>query len=102
MKVTEKLTEAELAERLDDVLDRASKGEEFAIERDGEVIAVIRPLAPGEAAAAVTTASAYRGTTWEEFTSRVRNLDPPGDGFADDLEAIQASQGVVEMPEWPD
>lgn len=102
MKVTDKLTEAELASRLDEVLDRTSQGEEFAIERDGEVIAVIRPLTPSETVAASTTASEHRGTTWEEFTSRTRNLDPPGDGFADDLEAIQASQGVVEMPEWPD
>lgn len=43
MKVKDKLTEAALADRLDEVLDRASQGEEFAIERDGEVIAIIRP-----------------------------------------------------------
>jgi antitoxin (DNA-binding transcriptional repressor) of toxin-antitoxin stability system len=46
MKVTDKLTEAELAERLDEVLDRASQGEEFAIECDGDVIAVIWPPTP--------------------------------------------------------
>jgi hypothetical protein len=38
----------------------------------------------------------------DELIARIGNLKMPGDGFADDLEAIQAEQGVVEFPEWPD
>ncbi len=44
IKVLNRLTEVELVERLDGVLDRASQGEEFAIERDGEVFAILGPL----------------------------------------------------------
>jgi antitoxin (DNA-binding transcriptional repressor) of toxin-antitoxin stability system len=107
MNVTNKLTEKEFAERLDEVLDRVSQGEEFVIERDGEVLAVIRPLPSraqpnGETAAASVPAIETPGTTWEEFTARVGDLQLPGDGFADDLEAIQVAQGIAEVPEWPD
>ncbi len=93
MKVTDKLTEAALAERLDEVLDRASQGEEFAIERDGEVIAVIRPPAP----------NAQLGITWGEFVAKYPDLPRPDDRFADDLEAILAERELIsDGPEWPD
>jgi hypothetical protein len=82
MKVAVKLTEAALAERLDEVMDRASQGEVFAIERDGEVIALIRPPA----------SSAQPGITWGEFVAKYRDLPRPDDRFADDLEAILAEQ----------
>lgn len=42
------------------------------------------------------------GITWSEFIARVGDLKMPGDGFADDLEAVQAEQGIAEMPKWPD
>lgn len=42
------------------------------------------------------------GTTWSESVAKVDDLKMPGDGFADDLEAIQAEQGLAEMPEWPE
>jgi len=44
---------------------------------------------------------AQQGTTWGGFVAKVRNLRTPGDGFADDREAIQAAQGIAELPEWP-
>jgi antitoxin (DNA-binding transcriptional repressor) of toxin-antitoxin stability system len=91
MKVTDKLTEAALAERLDEMLERASQGEEFAIERDGEVIATIGPP------------SVQLGITWGEFVAKYRDLPRPDPGFADDLEAIQAEQPpMTAPPEWPD
>ena len=93
MKVTDKLTEAEFAERLDDVLDRASQGEEFAIERDGEVIALVRPPAP----------SAQPSITWGEFVAKYPDFPAPDDRFADDLEAILAERKLLtDGPEWPD
>jgi antitoxin (DNA-binding transcriptional repressor) of toxin-antitoxin stability system len=85
MKITDKLTEAALAERLDEVLDRASQGEAFAIERDGEVIAVIGPPTP----------SAQPGITWGEFVAKYRDLPRPDDRFADDLEAILAERNKM-------
>lgn len=85
------ITATQLAMGLSGILNRVrDRGERFVVQRNGETVAAIIP------------ATEQPGTTWDEFTSRVRNLDPPGDGFADDLEAIQASQGVAEMPEWPD
>lgn len=126
MMVAEKLTVAELAVGLTDVLERVRVGEQFAIERDGEVIAVISsPLTTPEIAWDEFVAG-YRkrikpdnrfsdeeesgcnpphhkpGITVADLVARVGNLQMPGDGFADDLEAIQAAQGVAEMPEWPD
>jgi antitoxin (DNA-binding transcriptional repressor) of toxin-antitoxin stability system len=93
MKVTDKLTEAELAERLDEVLDRASQGEEFAVERDGEVIALIRP----------PTSNAQPRITWGEFVAKYRDLPKPDDRFADDLEQILAEREMMtDAPEWPD
>jgi prevent-host-death family protein len=86
-----KLTATELAKRLSDVLDRVRyRGERFVVERNGEPVATIAPAAPPV------------GITVEEFVARVGDLRMPGDGFADDLEAIQALQGVAEGPEWPD
>ena len=123
MKVLNTLTEAELAERLDEVLDRASQGEEFAIERDGEAIAVIRTPTPrgitwGEFVAryrefprsddrfvddleAILAERDRPGITARELIAQVGNLKFPGGGFADALEAAQAAQPPAEMPEWP-
>lgn len=87
MKVAETLTEAAFAERLDELLDRASRGEEFALERDGEVFAIVGPP-PG-------TSAVTRGESVAKYPKAPR----PDDQFADDLEAVRASQGVAERPE---
>jgi antitoxin (DNA-binding transcriptional repressor) of toxin-antitoxin stability system len=85
------ITATQLARQLSDVLNRVKyRGERFVIQRNGETVATIAPSPPA------------LGTTWAEFIARVPDLELPGDGFADDLETIQASQGIAEMPEWPD
>lgn len=85
------ISATELSKRLSDVLNRVKyRGERFRVQRNGEAVAAIIP------------ATAIAGTTWEEFSAKVPDLAPPGEGFADDLEAIQANQGIAEMPEWPD
>jgi antitoxin (DNA-binding transcriptional repressor) of toxin-antitoxin stability system len=91
MTVAETLTVEDLATSLLDVLERVRCGEQFTIERDGEVIATLGPpLVP-------------RGITWGEFLATYHELPRPDDRFADDLEAIQAEQGLMpEPPEWPD
>lgn len=78
-----------LAKHLSDVLDRIrERGDEFIVERDGETIARLGP-------------TVRRGITARELVRRMGDLRMPGDGFADDLEAIHAEQGVQEMPDWP-
>ena len=88
--VTERLTEEELAARLEEVLDRVNCGGRFEIERDGEVFAEFAPP------------TAKPGITAKELIARVGNLEMPGEGFADALEEIQANQGIAEIIEWPD
>jgi hypothetical protein len=84
--VSEKLTHAELAGRLDDALERVIQGDRFMIERDGEVIATMSP------------ADHTSGITLRELIAREGDLMPPGDSFADDLEAVQAAQALVQIP----
>lgn len=85
------ISATELSRRLLDILHRVKNGgERFVIQHDGEAVAAIGPV------------TRIAGTTWEEFSAKVPDLEPPGEGFADDLEAIRASQGVAEMPEWRD
>ena len=88
--VAERLTVADLATSLTEVLDRVGSGEEFAIERNGEAIATIGPPSPKPA------------MTWGEFVATYHLRPRPDDRFADDREAVQAEQGLAEMSEWPD
>jgi antitoxin (DNA-binding transcriptional repressor) of toxin-antitoxin stability system len=84
------ITATELARNLSDILNRVHyKGEHFVVKRNGELVAEIRPARPKP------------GITVRELIERIGDLYMPGDGFADDLEAIHAAQGVAEFPEWP-
>lgn len=85
-----KISPTELAKRLTDILERVRGGERIVVERDGEPIATI------------TSSIGRPGITARELVARVGDLGMPGDGFADDLEAIQAAQRPVSSPEWPD
>jgi hypothetical protein len=85
-----RVTEAELAMRLIEFFERAQQGEQFAIERDGVVIATLGP--PGM----------QPSITWGEFVATYYDLPRPDPGFADDLEAIQVEQRpMTAPPEWP-
>jgi antitoxin (DNA-binding transcriptional repressor) of toxin-antitoxin stability system len=84
------ITATELARSLSDILNRVHyRNERFVIQRNGETIATIAPPDP------------VRGTTLHEIAEKLRDLEFPGDGFADDLEEIQANQSRSEFPEWP-
>ena len=84
------ITATDLARSLSDILNRVRyKGETFVIQRNGEPIATLAPSGPKP------------GVTLGELAEALGRLTMPGDGFADDLEAIQASQTVLEPPEWP-
>ncbi len=84
------ITATDLARGLSDVLNRVRyKGEQFAIDRTGERIAILSPaVAPAR-------------ITLRELAARLGDLSLPGDGFADDLEAVQSSQPVMVDPVWP-
>jgi antitoxin (DNA-binding transcriptional repressor) of toxin-antitoxin stability system len=85
-----KVTATELAKNLADILNRVRyRGERFLIMRNGEAVA---NLGPPEGPPGITAA---------ELVARLGDLAMPGDGFADDLEAIQANQPKAEFPEWP-
>jgi antitoxin (DNA-binding transcriptional repressor) of toxin-antitoxin stability system len=89
--VAERVTVADLAASLIEVLDRARQGEEFVIEHDGAMIATLGPP------------KVQSGITWGEFVAIYYDLPRPDPGFADDLEAIQAEQPPMSAPpEWPD
>ena len=76
-----------LMEHLTAVLKRVQEGDEFLIAADGEPVARLSPFIP-------------RGVTAEELVHRVGDLSMPGNGFAEDLEAIHAAQGEVGLPKW--
>ena len=80
-----------LARHLSEILDQVQeRGDLFVFHRNGETIARLEPV------------SKKPGITARELLAQIGDLKMPGDGFADDLEAIQAEQGLAEMPEWPD
>jgi antitoxin (DNA-binding transcriptional repressor) of toxin-antitoxin stability system len=89
-KVAERLTVADLAASLMEVLKRAHGGEEVAIERDGEVIATIVPP------------KWQPKLTLRELAAELAKLPPLDDDFAADIEAGRRSLLRSEPPEWPD
>lgn len=85
------ISATQLAKGLSDVLNRVKyRGERFVIKRNGETIAVVAP------------ADTRPGITVSELIARVGDLKVPNGDFADNLEAVQAEQGLVEITEWPD
>ncbi len=82
------ITEDELAQHLKETLDRVYvRGERVTIDREGHPIAVLTPVA-----AAVT---------WHTLAKQLAAVGFPGEGFADDVEAAQATQPCLELPVWP-
>lgn len=85
-----RITATQLAKSLSDILNRVRyRGERFVIERGGEPVATLGPpdFVPGL-------------TLWQ-IAERLKGVQMPGDGFADDLERIHASQGQLGPPPWP-
>ncbi len=76
-----KITATDLAKSLSDVLNRIRhRGEQFIIECNGEPVATLAP------------ANAVAGITLREVAARLGDHSLPGEGFAEDLEAVQSSQ----------
>jgi antitoxin (DNA-binding transcriptional repressor) of toxin-antitoxin stability system len=82
------ISDKELAESLDEVLDRVrDEGEPVVIERDGERLAMLTP-APA------------KSITLQEFLEKWETMPKPDKEFWDDLEEIQAHQPPAEFREW--
>ena len=85
-----RITATEFAKSLSDVLNRVRyRRETFLIERNGEPVASLAPAGPAA------------GITIRQLADHLRDIPMPGDGFADDLEAIQSSQPPASVPTWP-
>jgi hypothetical protein len=83
------ITEAMLADQLDDVLNRIkNNGERFDVQRHGMTIATLAPV------------NRPIGITAEEVIAKVGNLKVP-EGFGDELEAAHTAQGLAGFPDWP-
>jgi prevent-host-death family protein len=92
--VTTRITATELARNLSDILNRVRyRDGEFVVERGGEVVAVLGP--------APSAREQPAGIRLSELVARLGSLTTPGNGFADDLERIQANQPPAEPIEWP-
>jgi antitoxin (DNA-binding transcriptional repressor) of toxin-antitoxin stability system len=66
-----RITEAELAERLTEVIDRVLKGEQFVVVREGEAVAVLGPTHPS------------LSTAVQEVADRLKSIAIPGNGSKD-------------------
>lgn len=90
--MTSRITLAELAERLPDVLERVrTNGESIVVEGDGMALATIAPPPVAKA------------RSWRELVEQLAELPRPDDKFADDLEEARAimNRTPAEPPEWP-
>ena len=84
-----KITATELSKTLSDILSRVRyRGERFLIERNGEPVATLTPASPAP------------GISLSELSKRLGNLYLPGEGFVEDLEAIQSGQPREGSPAW--
>jgi antitoxin (DNA-binding transcriptional repressor) of toxin-antitoxin stability system len=82
------ISATDLARTLSDVLSRVRfGGERFVVQRGGRVVAAVVPADQGP-----------RAVTPREIVEALSGFELPGEGFADDLEAVQNAQGQPEAP----
>jgi antitoxin (DNA-binding transcriptional repressor) of toxin-antitoxin stability system len=85
--VEQRISATELARRLGDVLGRVRyRGDSFLVERNGDAIARLVPLAEGS-----VTSLAEALTAWQ-------SAGEPEEDFADDLERVGAADRPPEDP----
>ncbi len=79
-----RVSATEASRNFSELLNRARYGgESFVVERNGEPVAEIRPVAAGP--------------TLDEFLARLHATEPPDDKFADDMRAVMA-EGRRDFP----
>jgi antitoxin (DNA-binding transcriptional repressor) of toxin-antitoxin stability system len=87
---TIRVAEAELADRLNEVLDRVAKGERIIVERAGEEFAVIEPSSPPKL------------WTWNELVHFLKYEASFDEEFARIVREIRDAQPPMRAVEWPD
>lgn len=86
-----RITATELARNLSDILNRVRyKGETFLVERNGEVVAEVKP------------SDSAKTITWGEFVKIWDSLPKPDPAFWDDVEEAHRlmNQPLKEPPAW--
>jgi hypothetical protein len=87
------ISESELAASLTHVLRHVqNEKERYVVEHQGKPMVVIGP-AVGE--------PKVPRVSLQEVAEKLKGIEMPGGGFADDLEEIQANQQNVELRNWP-
>lgn len=90
ISMSERVTVAEAALHLSDLLDRVrNQRETFVILRGGEEVGCLTPAEPG------------RSLTLRGLIDLLREAGSPDPQFADDLEEIQAAQPPLGDAPWP-
>jgi antitoxin (DNA-binding transcriptional repressor) of toxin-antitoxin stability system len=88
--MSERVTAAEAALRLSDLLDRVrNERETFVILQGGEEVGCLTPAAPS------------RPLTLRRLIDLIEEAGSPDPQFADDLEEIQAAQPPMGNASWP-
>jgi prevent-host-death family protein len=88
--MSERIAATEAARSLPQLLDRVrDKHESFVVVREGEEVARISPVEPGEP------------MTLRRLVELLHRIPPPDPGFAEDLEKIQSSQPLLSESPWP-
>ena len=84
------ITSTTLSRSTSEILNRVIyRGERFIVQRGGKIVARIEPAVPSDP------------ISLEELARRLAGTPMPMEGFADDLEKIQAEQTVEGEPPWP-
>ena len=84
-----RITATELARTIGDVLGRVRyRGDTFVVERNGDPVARITPVA------------GHAGGTLREFVELWRSSGPPDPSFADDLELVNSLDQPPDLDRW--
>jgi antitoxin (DNA-binding transcriptional repressor) of toxin-antitoxin stability system len=77
----------DVSRQLDDLVERARKGEEFVVERGGEAVCRIGP-------------AGRRGATVSDLADLLDRLPRPDDAFWDEVEQVTRNQPPVPPSPW--
>jgi antitoxin (DNA-binding transcriptional repressor) of toxin-antitoxin stability system len=84
------VTATEAARHFSELLNRVRyEGETFVILRGGEAVGQLGPV------------ESHPGTTFRDLIAALNRIEKPDEGFADDLEKIQAGQPLAGESPWP-
>jgi hypothetical protein len=89
MSEAKSITATIFARSISEVLNQVYyRGDRFIVQRGGKSIARIEPI------------GSIERVTMAEVVGRLKGIELPGDGFADDLERIQSEQSKESDDHW--